>query len=111
MNRSKRGSEVVGASRACLTSMVYPNGCGLTMAHPSTLVSMPNLPMIGDFLFQQAALSSQDPRSNGEVERAVQTAKSILKKDKDQAKALLAYRSTPLACGYSPAQLLMGRNL
>ena len=51
------------------------------------------------------------PRSNGEVERAVQTAKSILKKEKDQAKALLAYRSTPLACRYSPAQPLMGRNI
>ena len=93
----------------CLKSMfsqhVYPSGCGLTMAHISTLVSMPNLLMTGDFLFRQAA--PKFPRSNGEAERAVQTAKSILKKEKDQAKALLAYRSTPLACRYSPAQLLM----
>ena len=29
----------------------------------------------------------------------------------DPSKGLLAYRSTPLACGYSPAELLMGRKL
>ena len=64
-----------------------------------------------DWQFSILMSSSKFPRSKGEVEHAVQTAKSILKKEKDQAKALLAYRSTPLACGYSPAQLLMGRNI
>ena len=48
-------------------------------------------------------------RSNGEVERAVQTAKNILRKSDEPEKPLLAYRSTPLRCGYSPSQLLMGR--
>ncbi|CAB3995596.1 Transposon Ty3-G Gag-Pol poly, partial [Paramuricea clavata] len=51
------------------------------------------------------------PQSNGEVERAVQTIKRLLKKEKDKEKALLAYRSTPLSCGYSPAELLMGRKI
>ena len=37
--------------------------------------------------------------------------KNILTKEKDPAKELLAYRSTPLACQYSPAQLLMGRQI
>ena len=46
------------------------------------------------------------PRSNGEMERAVQTAKNILKKSSEPEKALLAYRSTPLHSGYSPSQLL-----
>ena len=60
-----------------------------------------------DWGFSISTSSPKFPRSNGEVERVVQTAKSILKKEKDQAKALLAYRY----CGYSPAQLLMSRNI
>ena len=42
------------------------------------------------------------------MERAVQTAKNILKKSSEPEKALLAYRSTPLQSDYSPSQLLMG---
>ena len=34
-----------------------------------------------------------------------------MKKEKDKHQALLAYRSTPLQNGYSPAELLMGRKL
>ena len=45
------------------------------------------------------------------MERAVKTVKNILKKEQDPTKALLAYRSTPLASGYSPAELLMGRKI
>ena len=37
--------------------------------------------------------------------------KNLLTKEKDPAKALLAYRSTPLACKFSPAQLLTGRQI
>ena len=33
------------------------------------------------------------------------------KERRDPAKGLLAYRSTPLACKFSPAQLLMGRHI
>ena len=51
------------------------------------------------------------PQSNGEAEQAVETTESLLKKEKDPSKGLLAYRSTPLACGYSPSELLMGRKL
>ena len=52
------------------------------------------------------------PQSNGLAERTVKTVKSLLSKSSDSYLALLAYRSTPLPwCGYSPAELLMGRKL
>ena len=51
------------------------------------------------------------PQSNGEAERAVKTIKALLNKASDPSMALLAYRSTPLQCGFSPAELLMSRKL
>ena len=50
-------------------------------------------------------------QSNGEAERAVKTVKQLIKKSRDPYLALMAYRTTPLANGYSPAQLLFGRNI
>ncbi|VDI44154.1 Hypothetical predicted protein [Mytilus galloprovincialis] len=50
-------------------------------------------------------------QSNGLAERSVQTIKNMLKKSEDQYNSLLSYRTTPLANGYSPAELLMGRKL
>ena len=61
--------------------------------------------------FQHVTARPYHPQSNGEAERAIGTVKSLLRKEKDPSIALLAYRTTPLSNGYSPAQLLMNRRL
>ena len=61
--------------------------------------------------FTHVTSSPKFPQANGEVERAIHTAKSKLRKNEDIFSALLTYRSTPLQNGYSPSELLMGRRL
>jgi len=48
-------------------------------------------------------------QANGQVESAVLIMKAKLNKCDDEYLALLDYRDTSLANGYSPAQLSMGR--
>ena len=64
-----------------------------------------------DYGFTNILTSPQYPQANGEVERAVQTLKTLLKKTSDPHKALMAYRATPLESGLSQAKLLMERKI
>ena len=59
--------------------------------------------------FDQRFSSPRYPESNGLAERSVGTFKSLLKKSDDIYAALLAYRATPLASGFSPGELMFGR--
>jgi len=61
--------------------------------------------------FRLITSSQYNTQVNGHAERAVQTAKRILKQ-KDPVIALLCYRSTPCSTtGASPAELLMGQKI
>jgi len=55
--------------------------------------------------------SPRYPQSNGQAEQAVRTVKGMWSKDPDRDGALLAYRDTPLQFGFSPAELLYGRQI
>ena len=66
--------------------------------------------------FKIVTSSPRYPKSNGQVERCVQTVKQLMKKSvesrQDIAIAMLQYRNAPIAgCEYSPAQLLFNRSL
>ena len=58
--------------------------------------------------FTHKTSSPKFPQSNGKAERAVKMIKKMLTKNEDPYIGLLAYLSTPLENGYSPAELLMG---
>ena len=64
-----------------------------------------------DYGFTHILTSPRYPQANGEVIRAVQTVKNLLKKTPDPYKALIAYRATPLESGLSPAELVVGRKI
>ncbi|KAK3911042.1 hypothetical protein KUF71_020746 [Frankliniella fusca] len=58
--------------------------------------------------------SPRYPRSNGKAEAGVKIVKSIISKcstSSEILKGLLAYREAKLHCGYSPAQLFLGRQV
>jgi len=64
-----------------------------------------------DYGFTHILTSPRYPQANGEVERAVQTVKNLLKNTSDPYKALMANRATLLENSLSPAELLMGRKI
>lgn len=64
-----------------------------------------------EYGFQHITSSPMYAQSNGMAEAAVKIAKNRIKKGGDLHRALLAYRSTPLSCGFSPAELLFSRKI
>ena len=63
------------------------------------------------YKFKYVTSSPRYPQGNGEAERTVQIVKNLWKTSDDPHLALLSYNSTPINLGYSPAQLLMSRNI
>jgi len=68
-------------------------------------------PFLSKWDVKHITSSPKYPQSNGEAERAVQTVKGLMKKNVNIQAALCAHRDTPLATGYSPAELMFGRSL
>ncbi|UYV62687.1 K02A2.6-like [Cordylochernes scorpioides] len=62
-----------------------------------------------DYGFTHVTSSPRYPQSNGFIESFVKIVKERISKSKDPYLALVAYRATPLANGFSPAELSMGR--
>ena len=61
------------------------------------------------YVFTRVTSSPRCPQGNGQAERAVQTAKRLLKCSDDPG---ISYIATPLPwCNLSPSELLMGRKL
>ncbi|UYV83251.1 hypothetical protein LAZ67_23000294 [Cordylochernes scorpioides] len=64
-----------------------------------------------DYGFTHFTSSPRYPQSNGFIESFVKIVKERIGKSKDPYLALLVYRATPLANGFSPAELSMGRRI
>lgn len=65
--------------------------------------------------FHHVTSSPQHAQANGKAEKGVHIIKQLLKKSTDSKSdpylALLSYRTAPLDCGFSPAELLMNRKI
>lgn len=65
-----------------------------------------------EYGFTHVTSSPRYPKANGEAERAVGTVKGLWRSNpKDPHLSLLTYRATPLDNGYTPSELLMGRQI
>ena len=109
MQKSKKADAVISALKEAFARYGIPEKLRSDNGPPFDCAEFTHFAKQWDV--ELVTSSPRYPQSNGEVERAVQTIKNILKKEKELQKALLAYRTTPLRSGFSPAELLMGRKL
>ena len=109
MNKKKTSTEVCQALQKIFARFGIPERVMSDNGPPFNSVEYVHF--AAEWGFEIKHSSPRYPQSNGEVERAVQTVKNVIKKEKDSEKVLLAYRSAPLSCGFSPAELLMGRKI
>ncbi|XP_064481432.1 uncharacterized protein K02A2.6-like [Ornithodoros turicata] len=86
--------------------VVSDNGPQFSKTGTSSLASFAK-----EYQFIHVTASSRYPQSNRVAEAAVKVIKQSITKTGDPYKSLLSYRTLPLKNGYSPAQLLMWRQL
>lgn len=115
-----RFPEVVSLTSTSSTAVIAAMKSVFAMFSIPTVVISDNGPQFSsrdftsfatEYGFHHVTSSPRYPQENGEAERMVRTMKEMFAKTGDPYLALLNYRDTPGASGYSPSQLLMGRRL
>ena len=106
---SQKSSETIRALKSIFTRHGIPDI--LRSDNGPKFVSTEFDEFSNEYSFTLVTSSQKLPQANGKAKRAVQTIKNALKKEKDPVKALMSYRATPLENGYSPAEMLFGRNI
>ena len=66
---------------------------------------------LSEFSITDVTSSQRYPLSNGESERAAQTVKAMLRKEKDPYVSMLSHHSATLRNGFRPSELMLGRKL
>ena len=109
----KMTSTTSRSTMACLERWIFAFGIPRIIVSDNgpQFVSKEFVLFLSKWDIKHVTSSPHYPQSNGEAERAVQTIKGLLNKNANLQQALCNYRDTPLANGYSPAQLLFGRAL
>ena len=106
---SSTSSDVINHMKSIFARHGYPSM--LVSDNGTQYASQEFAEFMREHKIQHITSSPTHSSGNGEAERAVRTVKNLLKGSVDPYAALLQYRATPLANGYSPAELLMSRRL
>ncbi|UYV66521.1 K02A2.6-like [Cordylochernes scorpioides] len=82
------------------------------IVHCMSIFARHGIPLeVRNYGFTHVTSSPRYPQSNGFIESFARIVKERIAKSKDPYLALLAYRATPLANGFSPAELSMRRRI